>query len=546
MKTRRWFILGVFFLVLWVPFGALAAPRWLRLSWTRPADTSMTVTWTDTVPGDGTVEVWDPDQNARVFPATSFATGAAELGATYSALVEGLLPDTNYRYRVSSGGGTSEWRTFRTAPPLYQCKPFRFMAGGDSRGEDILTYIPSMQWDQIVLFAAAVQPLFFVHTGDFVRDGAQPDQWEKEMPRLEPLSSISPYFMIMGNHDDMSPEGPAAYFNQLFETPANGPDAVDDYFSMVIGNVLIVGLSNYTFDYDQQIDFLRAELERTKDQVDWRVVFFHAPIWSSGAHGSNEDNINHAERLVPLLDEYGVELVLNGHDHDYERFHPSRGGYGGIPRQVNPLPFDDGRRGTPQGTVYYVTGGGGALENIIFYPYVEGYAMGSAHLNYLVIDVDRGQMTITSVDCGVLGVVGADCSTNLETVILTKEHSVCDVVPDGGPQDGGVDGGADAGEDAGGDAGSDSGADEVADAGADPGPGDEPDAGADMGADPGADPGSDPGPDAGVDAGDGTALTDSGGGAASGCGCGAAPTGAPALLLFLSCIVARRRTNPRR
>jgi predicted phosphodiesterase len=530
MRSWRWlsFAVGVF--VLLAAVDAAGAPRWVRLSWTQPADTSMTITWTDEVPGDGTVEVWDPEQNARVYPATSFATGDAELGATYSALADGLKPDTAYRYRVSSGGQTSEWRTFRTAPPVFECRPFRFMAGGDSRGEDILTYIPSMQWDQIVLFAAAVQPLFFVHTGDFVRDGAEADQWAKEMPRLEPLSSISPYFMIMGNHDDMSPEGPTAYFNQLFETPANGPDAVDDYFSMVIGNVLIVGLSNYTFDYDTQIDFLRAELERTKNLVDWRVVFFHVPIWSSGAHGSNEDNQNHAERLVPLLDEYGVELVLNGHDHDYERFHPSRGGWGGAPREINPLPYDDGRRGTPQGTVYYVTGGGGALENIIFVPHEEGFATGSPHLNYLVIDVDRGQMTITSVDCGVLGVIGADCSTNLETVILTKEHSVCDTTPDGGSQDGGADGGADGGEDAGTDPGPDETADAEEDsgpdAGADPGPGDAQDAG--------ADPGSDPGSDAGIDAGDGSTPGDQNGGASSGCGCGAGTAGSLGALLVLA------------
>ncbi len=429
--------------------GASAAPRWIRLSWTGPTDTTMTVSWTDDAAGAGQVEHRPVGGAATFAAAAGTATGSRDLGATYVAELVGLDAGMEYEYRVQSGGRWSEWFAFRTAPPRRSCDPVRFVGVGDNRGRDLplLGYVKSLQWDDIARAIAAQQPLFTLDTGDFVYDGAETGQWAQEFPQTEPLSRVAPFFLIQGNHDDGPGEGPGANYNKLFAYPADNPDGVEDYWAFVAGNVLVAGLSTYSFDMDRQIDWLRGVLEAHSGEVDWRVVIFHTPVWSSGAHRSNEDDRPRSARLVPLLDEFGVDLVLNGHDHNYERFHPSRGGYGGVPHVWTPLPHDRGTRGVAHGVTYIVTGGGGAFANPLFSPSLPHSAAGANRLNFVVADVAGGTMRLTAIDCGqqLTSLTGADCSSVIEVVTLEKETTVC-----GGGGDGDAD--ADAGDDAGDDA----------------------------------------------------------------------------------------------
>ena len=86
------------------------------------------------------------------------------------------------------------------------------------------------------------------------------------------------------------------------------------------GDVLLIGLdSNLADDPDQ-----RAWLERTLASATetWRIVMVHHPPYSAGYQGSNED-VRRA--FVPLFERYGVQLVLSGHDHDYQRSVPING-----------------------------------------------------------------------------------------------------------------------------------------------------------------------------------------------------------------------------
>jgi 3',5'-cyclic AMP phosphodiesterase CpdA len=83
-------------------------------------------------------------------------------------------------------------------------------------------------------------------------------------------------------------------------------------------------------DYKTQMTWLDADLEA--NQQPWKVIYMHRPPYSSGDHGSDTGLRN---QLAPVVKRHGVQLVLAGHDHDYERI----------------LPQD--------GTTYVVTGGGG-------------------------------------------------------------------------------------------------------------------------------------------------------------------------------------------
>jgi|GEM_PF-5090029 hypothetical protein len=86
-----------------------------------------------------------------------------------------------------------------------------------------------------------------------------------------------------------------------------------------------------------------AWLERTLAETSalWRVVWFHHPPYSSGNHGPS---VEQREALAPLLEQYQVDVVFNGHDHIYERSFPMRAN----------------RREDESGVIYVVTGGGGA------------------------------------------------------------------------------------------------------------------------------------------------------------------------------------------
>jgi predicted MPP superfamily phosphohydrolase len=433
----------VAWVVVGAPVTARGAPRWIRLSWTDDTSTTLTVTWTDDSDGTGQAEIRQGSQTPVAVNATTLDTGDSELDVTYEATFTGLTPDSSYEYRVQSGGSWTDWIATRTAPVPGACTPFRFVAVGDGRGESVLGYyVQSQQWPGVMSYIAQEDPLLVIHSGDYVREGDDAEQWAIELDDLPIITERAPFFLALGNHDDGPGEGQGAHFNKLFAQPQNNPQNVEDYYSFVVGNVLFIALNTENFDMDEQIMWMETVLAAHQDAVDWRIVFFHRPIWSSGAHGSNEEDVPRASAMVPVLENYGVDLVLNGHDHDYERFHPSKGGYT-QPREINPLPHDNGTRGEADGVIYIVTGGAGALVNPIFDVTEEGSAYGDNHIHYLVVDVDGDTLSLTARDLGSQGLGDPQMQGDLDGIVLEKPAVVCGSEPDGGSEpdaapDGGV------------------------------------------------------------------------------------------------------------
>jgi 3',5'-cyclic AMP phosphodiesterase CpdA len=116
---------------------------------------------------------------------------------------------------------------------------------------------------------------------------------------------------VLGNHDVM--QGHAAGQVATLDLPGR-------WWARHDGDVLIVGLdSARPGDPDQ-----RAWLERTLASATetWRIVLLHHPPYSAGYQGSSE-RVRRA--FVPLFERYGVQLVLSGHDHDYQRSVPING-----------------------------------------------------------------------------------------------------------------------------------------------------------------------------------------------------------------------------
>lgn len=417
-------------LVLGVITRVDAAPRWTRLSWTQTPATSLTVTWNDDdAVGQG--EIRPLNGSATTIPSTAVNSGVSEFDYTHVATFTGLLPDTAYEYRVQSQATWTNWQATRTAPAAGACTPFTFVATGDGRGEDLIGYGPSGQWPGVMGNIVGENPLFVLHTGDYVHDGGEVSQWVTELNTLPTLSALFPFFLAQGNHDDGPGEGPGAHYNMIFSYPATNPDNAEDYYSLIMGNVQIIALSTHSFDIADQANWMDAELAAHAGTVDWRVVFFHKPVWSSGiSHGSNEGLF--ADVLIPVFESHGVDLVFNGHDHIYERFHPSVGGPGAGAHVNTPLPFDNNTRGEASGVTYIVTGGGGAILESTFSTSEVGAAVGSGNLNYVAVRANGNTLQVTARDLGpcILGLCGSPSIVgDLDDIILEKSNTGC-VTPD--------------------------------------------------------------------------------------------------------------------
>jgi hypothetical protein len=154
---------------------------------------------------------------------------------------------------------------------------------------------------------------FTLMLGDNLYGGENASDYRRkfEEPYKPLLDAGVKFYAALGNHDD-----PTQRFYKLFNM--NGERFYS--FKAPKGNVRLFALdSNYMSK--EQIDWLRKELGGSGS--DWKIAFFHHPIYSSGEkHGSNETL---REQIEPLFVEHGVNVVFTGHEHFYERLKPQQG-----------------------------------------------------------------------------------------------------------------------------------------------------------------------------------------------------------------------------
>ena len=188
----------------------------------------------------------------------------------------------------------------------------RFIALGDSGGggDDQTTLRDQM---------ATVPFDLMLHTGDIPYDGGTRAAFEERFFRVyADYLKYFPVFPASGNHEYDAAD--AAPFREVFVLPENGgPDGIERWYSFDWGDVHFVALDSERTG-PVQAAWLDADL--TANQLPWTIVYWHKPPFSSGEHGS--DGATRAQ-FVPILEKHKVPLVLNGHDHDYERTTPQNG-----------------------------------------------------------------------------------------------------------------------------------------------------------------------------------------------------------------------------
>jgi 3',5'-cyclic AMP phosphodiesterase CpdA len=163
------------------------------------------------------------------------------------------------------------------------------------------------------------------HSGDLVNNGNIAAEWDIFNNITRRMRSHAEFFPALGNHEHQSP----LYFEN-FDLPNNeqwySVDRYNTHF-IILNSCVAVG------DTSEQYRWLQEDLAAVDDSIKFIAAVFHHPPYSTGQH--TEDEMGLRDSWVPLFEQYGVDVVFNGHDHDYERSY-----CGGI--------------------YYIVTGGGGA------------------------------------------------------------------------------------------------------------------------------------------------------------------------------------------
>lgn len=122
------------------------------------------------------------------------------------------------------------------------------------------------------------------------------------------------FYACLGNHDIRTENG-----DRQIEYPHF--NMAGRYYTFRRDSVQFFAIETpHEADWKRQLTWLREELR--KSDAPWKVVFGHHPLYSSGKYGVNEGRI---KKLTPLFKKYGVQLYINGHEHDYERTRPIDG-----------------------------------------------------------------------------------------------------------------------------------------------------------------------------------------------------------------------------
>lgn len=333
--------------------------------------------------------------DARVESYTDAKSGQAVYA--HHARIGGLRPDAAYLYAALHDGAEPEFATFRTSPRGRA--PLTFTSFGDQGTPTLgkryrpppgvtIDDLPFVN-DNLGSPAAAsttlgveqLQPLFHLFNGDLCYANLAQDRvrtWWDFWENNSRSARRRPWMPSPGNHENELGNGPIGY--QAYQTyfsvpPASGQTDVTRglWYAFTAGSVRVISIANDDIAYQDAGDsyvrgyssgaqkaWLEGELaaSRSNRNIDWIVVCMHQ-VAISTADKFNGADLGIREEWVPLFDKYGVDLVVCGHEHHYERSHPLRGRVSNA--TLTPLAAATGVDviDTTKGTVHMVIGGGG-------------------------------------------------------------------------------------------------------------------------------------------------------------------------------------------
>ncbi len=329
--------------------------------------TSITIRWRTDLPTDSRVQYG--------LDAANLTESASDDEVTTEHILSlaDLLPDTKYYYAAGAGdtnfaGGADYF--FVTAPA--SSRPTRIWVIGDS---GTATIPGGERYTDLWLML-----------GDNAYFEGTDAQYQLAVFRTYPeMLRQTVVWPTIGNHDtyDAYPDGHIAY-SDIFTLPTRGeaggiPSGTENYYSFDFGNIHFICLDSEVSDHTTNgpmLTWLQQDLAANTNT--WLVAFWHSPPYSHGSHDSDDpfefNLVDMRQNVVPILESYGVDLVLCGHSHCYERSFLLDGHYdfsstltdsmlkdsgSGQPEDTGAYLKSDAGPTPHQGTVYVVNGSSG-------------------------------------------------------------------------------------------------------------------------------------------------------------------------------------------
>lgn len=293
---------------------------------------------------------------------------SAELTTEHRVTITGLTPDTKYYYSIGGSGGTlagGDDFYFVTHPVPGTDKATRVWIIGDSgTGNRDARAVR----DAYVKENGGPHCDVWLMLGDNAYTDGKDVQYQVAVFDTYPeILRNTVLWPTIGNHDghSVNDETMMGPYYSIFEMPTKGeaggvPSGSEAYYSFDYGTIHFVCLDSEKTPRQKSgamARWLKNDLSATKQE--WVVVYFHHPPYSKGSHDS--DNARDSggrlrdmrENFVPILEDYGVDIVYCGHSHAYERSKLINGHHG-LSSELRPSHIIDGKDGKPDGDGPYV------------------------------------------------------------------------------------------------------------------------------------------------------------------------------------------------
>ena len=300
----------------------------------------------------------------------TFSADSPVVTTEHIVMVSGLSPSTTYYYSVGTtagplaGGDLDHF--FVTSPPSGTARPTRIWVLGDSGTANADARAVR---DAYTAFTGASPTDLWLMLGDNAYPDGTDAQYQAAVFDIYPaMLRKAPLWPTLGNHDGHTADSAtqSGPYYDIFTLPTGGeaggmPSGTEAYYSFDRGNIHFICLESFETDRSPggaMMTWLREDLASTLQE--WIIAFWHHPPYSKGSHDSDVDLelIEMRQNALPILESAGVDLVLSGHSHSYERSFLIDGHYGSSSTFSQAMKKDGGD-GRIDGTGAYLKPAGG-------------------------------------------------------------------------------------------------------------------------------------------------------------------------------------------
>ena len=372
-------------LLLDKPISSSSSPIVVRGPYLQQADSDeVTIRWRTDQPSDSRV-TYSTNSTTQEFSVSNSA-----LTAEHTIRLQGLSPNTRYFYTVGTQqeklAGTASYY-FYTPPHKGDSVPTRIWVIGDSGTANANA---RRVRNAFARFAKQTYTDVWLMLGDNAYESGTDAEYQAALFRMfRKLLLKTVVWPTLGNHDVvLDPNVPRKLpYYDIFDLPERAEaggvrSGTEDYYSFDHGLIHFISLDSTTKERSPQgpmLTWLKRDLR--KNRLPWVIAYWHhSPYSQGGTHDSDEDTAMRQmrENAVPILERYGVDLVLTGHSHSYQRSFLLNGHYEASSTFRHDMVLDEGTGREDvdgpyvkssdvraRGTVYVVVGSSGKLEGAV-------------------------------------------------------------------------------------------------------------------------------------------------------------------------------------